>query len=491
MDLTEGRRAMVRAMGSRCSDCGNEFDPDMLIIHHSGFERGERLGYQSPQRNEEVREFMRTGKIPEGSKLLCDSCNRKKHKYRPSKRDIFGDRLRRPHRLMFRKPENTSVVAAYEWSNQITGESQNWVNEYYWSKPMKILRAKLPLAKKCLLAITGLQGTGKTIGLKMLASAMEEASHEMVCFKWTKDWIEQLLENDERLRKIYREECLENAFYQATNRKKSLLQVAATMTQSLKSSKTPTDVMEKIVGKTECRELEKEALLSFFISRRFIFIDMPDYSKSDSRFMSVDFDELQALWNSIIENSYADSEATIIVTMQKELSKGKHFFLGKFDVTELPLLEPKELIETYKKKFESIEPFAEETLDLIAKLSRGVFRRFQKYCRLTIEEFLVADKEPPITIEYAERAITETIIFNDMELEMFDKFKNEGQRKLAVEMLSFLTKKRGEEVSQKQIAEALDASEMAVSRVIHVLASEKYITRDRGKDGRLLLKMLG
>jgi hypothetical protein len=389
-------------------------------------------------------------------------------------------------RLMFRKPENTSVVAAYEWSNQITGEGQNWINEYYWSKPMKILRAKLPLAKKCLLAITGLQGTGKTIGLKMLASAMEEAGHAIVCFKWTKDWLEQLMENEE-LRKIYREECLENAFYQATNRKKSLLQVAASMTQDLRSSKTPSDVMEKIVGKTKCRELKKEALLSFFICRRFIFIDMPDYSKSDSRFMSVDFDELQALWNSIIENSYADSEATIIVTMQKELSKGKHFFLGKFDLTELPFLEPQELIETYRKKFESIEPFAEETLDLIAKLSRGVFRRFQKYCRLTIEEFLVTgNKEPPITIEYAERAITETVIFNDMELEMFDKFKNEGQRKLAVEVLSFLAKKRNKEVSQKEIAEALDTNEMSVSRIVHVLVQEKYITRNRIEHGWLI-----
>jgi predicted AAA+ superfamily ATPase len=398
-------------------------------------------------------------------------------------------------RLMFRKPDDAFVITAYEWSQQITGEGQSWINEYYWSKPMKILKAKLPLAKRCLLAITGLQGTGKTIGLKMLASAMEEAGNKVICFKWTKDWVQQLYDNSEDFRKVYVEESLSSAFYQAATRGKKLPKPVAAkyniMQPDLGLSKISTSLMEETVGKAQSRELKKEALLNFFLERRFIFLDMPDYSKTDARFMSVDFDELQALWNGILENG-CETDVTIVVTMQKELSKGKHFFLGKFDVTELPLLEPKELIETYKKRFESVEPFDEQTLELIAKLSRGVFRRFQKYCRLTIEEFLVTDKSArilPITIEYVERAITESVIFNDMELELFDKFKNEGQRRLAAEILNLLMKKRGEEMSQKQIAEALDASEMAVSRVIHVLAEERYITRNRGQDGRWLIKI--
>lgn len=93
MNLSEIRRQMVIAMGSCCSECGKAFDPDELIIHHTGFEAGKQLGYQSPVRNEEIREYARSGRIPEGSKLLCDRCNRERHNYRPSKRDIFGDRL--------------------------------------------------------------------------------------------------------------------------------------------------------------------------------------------------------------------------------------------------------------------------------------------------------------------------------------------------------------------------------------------------------------
>jgi hypothetical protein len=377
-------------------------------------------------------------------------------------------------RLMFRKPQNESITVAYEWAQQITGEGQNWIEEYYWSRPMKILKAKLPYAKRCLLMLTGLQGTGKTIGLKTLATAMQEAGYSVVCFKWTKDWVERLKDENQDFNKIYEELHLDDAFRNAL----------------LKSGKTyrgadKPHIMEETVGKAKCRELKKEALIDFFLERRFIFIDMPDYSKSDIRFMSTDFEEIQTLWNSIMENEI-NADTTIILTMQKELSSGKHFFLGKFDITELPLLEPKELLETYRIRFKSLEPFTEETLELIAKLSRGVFRRFQKYCRLTIEEFMAAEKEPPITVEYAERAITESVIFNDMALELYDKFKNVGQRKLAVEVLSLLIKKRGEEMSQKQMAETLETNEMAVSRVAHVLAAEMYITRKRVEHGWLI-----
>jgi hypothetical protein len=102
MNITEARRQMIRAMGSRCSACNVEFDPDEFVIHHIGFEEGQTLGYQSPIRNEEIREYARSGRIPEGSQLLCDRCNRKRHNYRPSKRDIFADRLRRMREVITR-----------------------------------------------------------------------------------------------------------------------------------------------------------------------------------------------------------------------------------------------------------------------------------------------------------------------------------------------------------------------------------------------------
>ena len=85
----ELRRAMIRALGSRCHDCGKEFDPDDLIIHHLGFERGQPLGYER-SRSKEIYEYARTGRLPTDVILLCDDCNRKRHGYRTSKRRIFG-----------------------------------------------------------------------------------------------------------------------------------------------------------------------------------------------------------------------------------------------------------------------------------------------------------------------------------------------------------------------------------------------------------------
>ena len=87
--VKELRRQMIRALGSRCAQCGAVFDPDDLIVHHLSFERGEPLGYKR-SRAEETVEYGRTGKLPTDVELLCDDCNRKRHGYRPSKRRIFG-----------------------------------------------------------------------------------------------------------------------------------------------------------------------------------------------------------------------------------------------------------------------------------------------------------------------------------------------------------------------------------------------------------------
>jgi 5-methylcytosine-specific restriction endonuclease McrA len=92
MDLKEVRRRMVIAMGSKCAGCGRTFDPDLLIIHHIGFDQGKPLGYLHPDRYKMLDEFRRTGKIPPDVRLLCDRCNRKRHGYRPSLTDLFGKR---------------------------------------------------------------------------------------------------------------------------------------------------------------------------------------------------------------------------------------------------------------------------------------------------------------------------------------------------------------------------------------------------------------
>jgi hypothetical protein len=377
---------------------------------------------------------------------------------------------------MFRKPENESLSAAYEWSQKMRGESKNWMQEYYWTKPMEILdRFKLPHQEFGLLAITGLQGTGKTTGLRMLYTRMIEDGKPSAFIKWTRNWIEDFKIDDADFRDFY-EEALKKDF--------DLLMDVKGRAYIGKQEDLTVEYMEGKVGKGRCKDLKRNAVMEYLRSMKFVFIDLPDYTKTDIRFMATDFDEIQELWHRLLQRPDIQGDTTIVMTIQKELCQGRHFFLGKFDITELPLLTPQELMQIYKDKFKSsTAPFMEETLEILAKLSRGVFRRFQRYCGLTIQAFMADDKEPPITADYAEKAIGDGVILEDMQLELYEKFPTDAQRKLAIDILRMFIKKKDLEISQKEIAEKLDTNEAAISRVVNALVYGKYLTRDRVEHG--------
>jgi hypothetical protein len=101
---------MVIAMGSTCSACGQELSPDRLIIHHTNFDIGLPLGYLHPDRYKMLDEFRRLGKIPPNVELLCDDCNRKRHKYRPSFKTIFGNRLKSQYISLRTHPTRLSLL---------------------------------------------------------------------------------------------------------------------------------------------------------------------------------------------------------------------------------------------------------------------------------------------------------------------------------------------------------------------------------------------
>jgi len=98
LSLKEVRRRMVIAMGCCCAACGQRFTPDQLIIHHKGFDKGMLLGYRHPSRYKMLKDFKEKGIIPPDAELLCDDCNRKRHKYRPSFKKIFGNRQTKMYR---------------------------------------------------------------------------------------------------------------------------------------------------------------------------------------------------------------------------------------------------------------------------------------------------------------------------------------------------------------------------------------------------------
>jgi hypothetical protein len=82
---------------------------------------------------------------------------------------------------------------------------------------------------------------------------------------------------------------------------------------------------------------------------------------------------------------------------------------------ELKPLTPQELIKAYLQKWGTVEPFDESALMFIAKLSRGVFRRFLKYVNLTVEKHLIEKKNFPIIVEDVESAVSFDVLLADME----------------------------------------------------------------------------
>jgi DNA-binding transcriptional regulator YhcF (GntR family) len=157
---------------------------------------------------------------------------------------------------------------------------------------------------------------------------------------------------------------------------------------------------------------------------------------------------------------------------------GGHFFLGKLITVELSPMKPNEMVDAYKSKWGTVEPFTEEALLLTAQLSRGIFRRFLKYIRKSIETAAIGNSNFPITSEIINREITTKQLVADMDLELTDVFQNNREHKeMAVKTLHLLREKQ---VNQKEIAEYLNVDDATASRLIKKLETYGYITRRRG-----------
>jgi hypothetical protein len=62
-----------------------------------------------------------------------------------------------------------------------------------------------------------------------------------------------------------------------------------------------------------------------------------------------------------------------------------HFFFDKIVKLELEPLKREQMLEAYRKRFKGHEPFAEDALLTLARMSRGIFRRFLRYVILTLQ----------------------------------------------------------------------------------------------------------
>lgn len=215
-----------------------------------------------------------------------------------------------------------------------------------------------------------------------------------------------------------------------------------------------------------------------------ILIDTPDYGRKDVRLINRDLTQISEFWNALRERR---CYANIVVFLQKELvRRQQHFFLLKMT----PFIELdfkcEELLQFYKSRFNSYTPFNEESLKEIARLSKAIFRRFQRYIHLTVLDMLQTSKNV-VSVEDVKRVITDEELMKDAELEFWDMFRSESKKRTAVKILSSL--RSGKEVSQEEIAEALNVNPATISRLIAVLEDYSYVKRRRAERKKLLVSL--
>ena len=165
--------------------------------------------------------------------------------------------------------------------------------------------------------------------------------------------------------------------------------------------------------------------------------------------------------------------------------KNPHFWWGKCDKYTIEPLSSQQLIEAYKLSNPDVEVFEPAALQYLADISRGVFHRFKKYMRLSIE----ADHEHkvPIVEETVKKAITDKVIFEDMDQELADVFEDEERRRCASAILFYL--RTHNDVNVKTIAEDISISETMAQKIVQNLLLYKYIQTKHGEGKEKLVSL--
>jgi DNA-binding transcriptional ArsR family regulator len=224
------------------------------------------------------------------------------------------------------------------------------------------------------------------------------------------------------------------------------------------------------------------------LGKRLVLIDTPDYSKTDRRLMTKDLEEIYWLWEWASQTARSDVQAgpNIVVAIQKEMSRG-HFFFDKMDKVELEPLRPEEMVEAYRKRFKAVEPFTEDALLSLARMSRGIFRRFLRYITLTLRHWEGYGKGVPIDAAFVREAVPVARLAEDMELELAELFpKQSDLRLLAVRLLMLLEESGGR--NQSELADLLGVEAYVLSRLLTKLETAHYVTRRReGNDKTVAL----
>jgi len=171
-------------------------------------------------------------------------------------------------------------------------------------------------------------------------------------------------------------------------------------------------------------------------------------------------------------------QTNLVLFVQRETFRD-HFFFGKMDMVTIPPFKSQEFMTAYQRKFRTYRPFKEDALLQLSQLSRGIFRRYLQYIKLTIDKWRAAQKPSKlIDTTMVESAITKEQLLQDLDSQLMELFpKNPEARSNAIEIINLLQK--NSDMNQKSIAEQLTMPEYRLSRIFDRLEKGGHIKRKK------------
>jgi len=367
---------------------------------------------------------------------------------------------------------SASVDEIYSWASQLAAESRDrdaLLKSYVWPKSLIGISELLDGMRRGLIGIVGLQGVGKTTSLMMLDATerMKGEPGQVVFFKWRRqqELFKSLLDRSH--------EASEEFLQEYGGRVAQVLKMAGQDDDAVVLD----SLLQRKVGRSRAENFRKTVWMHFLRTKRLILIDTPDYSKTDRRAVATDLGDIYWLWNNF--TGTCENGPNMVVAVQKEMYGG-HFFFDKMHKIELEPLEPARMVEAFVKRFNDTGPLTEDALMTLARMSRGIFRRFQRYIMLTIRAWQTRPSgEGGIDVATVKEAVTLDRLAEDMEQELSEVYPKHADLRLQAVRALIRLEESGP-ITQDQLAEQLGVERYAMSRLLSKLELHRYVTRERG-----------
>jgi hypothetical protein len=397
-----------------------------------------------------------------------------------------------------------------DWATALSAEERGWVDATY-RPPMEVkqLVERLKRTSRSFYVLTGLWGVGKSSALQFLHDALcESVRVYLLRLAPDRSILDQMIADDILNFGEYRREIIRRL--EARHKLGRLSDGAYMEARDAAAGIRPSGpgINEMPLPKATYNEIQVDNAVESLVMMDNVFLDLPDFSRADRRSLLRVLNQVQDLWLRVMKSGRENIDTPIgpnfVTTLQKELSDlAPSYFLGKANTVEIKPLPTQELVDAYKAKFATLEPFDESSLTFIAELSRGIFRRFLKFMAATLQDAHQRG-DTRIGIEDATYVLDPKLVAREMEPELASLFPRAEVREKAFRIIyELLLRKfdpneqqraadplvrdyRSGPVSQKRLAEALSFTESDVSRIVDRLAANRIISRERTDEGNIL-----